>query len=104
MSDALVDSGDGVRFDVRRGEESIPAFALRFDGRVHAYLNRCAHMPMELDWKPGRFFDGEGLLLVCSTHGAVYAPDNGACLGGPCTGPLVRLEVDERDGQVFLKG
>lgn len=103
-SRALVDSGDGVRFEVPWGEETVPAFAVRYDGQVHAYLNRCAHMPMELDWKPGRFFDAEGLLLVCSTHGAMYAPDTGACLGGPCTGALARLDVKERDGAVYLKG
>ncbi len=101
---ALVDSGDGVRFEVTQDGESVPAFAVRYDGQVHAYLNRCAHMPMELDWKPGRFFDAEGLLLVCSTHGAIYAPDTGACLGGPCTGALTRLDVEERDGAVYLKG
>ena len=103
-SAALLDSGDGVRFEVTQDGELLPAFAVRYDGQVHAYLNRCAHMPMELDWKPGRFFDVEGLLLVCSTHGAMYAPDTGACLGGPCTGALVRLDVEERDGAVYMKG
>jgi nitrite reductase/ring-hydroxylating ferredoxin subunit len=103
-SGALADSGDGVRFEVAHAGVQVPAFAVRYDGRVHAYLNRCAHMPMELDWKPGRFFDAEGLLLVCSTHGAVYSPDTGACLGGPCAGGLVRLDVEERGGAVYLKG
>ena len=103
-SEALVDSGDGVRFEARWGGETVAAFAVRYDGQVRAYLNRCAHMAMELDWKPGRFFDAEGLLLVCSTHGAVYAPDTGACLGGPCSRALARLDVEERDGAVYLKG
>ena len=103
-SDALVDSGDGVRFEVKQGDASVPAFIVRYDGQVHAYLNRCAHLPMELDWKPGRFFDDQGLHLVCSTHGAVYAPETGACRGGPCTGALAQLEVEERGGCVYLKG
>ena len=98
----LVDSGDGVRFEIEHRGERLPAFAVRFDGRVHAYLNRCVHMATELDWKPGRFFDAEGLLLVCSTHGAVYAPDSGECLAGPCGGTLQRLPVAEREGGVYL--
>ena len=100
----LVDSGDGVRFEIEIDGRAEPAFAVRYEGRVHAYLNRCAHMPMELDWKPGKFFDISGLLLICSTHGAVYEPDTGRCVGGPCyeTG-LVAVSVEERDGQVFLK-
>ena len=27
------------------------------DGVVRAYLNRCAHVPVELDWVEGEFFD-----------------------------------------------
>ena len=103
-SDALVESGDGVRFEVKRGDATVPAFIVRYDGQVHAYLNRCTHMTMELDWKPGRFFDAEGLHLVCSTHGAVYAPDTGECRGGPCAGTLAQIEVEESDGCVYLKG
>jgi nitrite reductase/ring-hydroxylating ferredoxin subunit len=102
-SAALADSGDGVRFVVWVDGRSEPAFAVRYDGQVHAYLNRCAHMPMELDWKPGKFFDGDGLLLICSTHGAIYEPDSGRCLGGPCTGWLVPVAVEERDGGIFVK-
>jgi nitrite reductase/ring-hydroxylating ferredoxin subunit len=99
----LVDSGDGVRFEVRVHGRLEPAFAVRYDGKVRAYLNRCAHMPMELDWKPGKFFDVEGLVLICSTHGAIYAPETGVCLGGPCEGGLVRLPVEERDGKILVK-
>jgi len=103
-SDALADSGDGVRFEVKRGDATMPAFIVRYGGQLHAYLNRCAHMPMELDWKPGRFFDHEGLHLVCSMHGAVYAPGTGECRGGPCTGTLAQLKVEEREGCVYYKG
>jgi nitrite reductase/ring-hydroxylating ferredoxin subunit len=60
---------------------------------------------MELDWVEGQFFDLEGHDLICSTHGAVYEPASGRCLGGPCNGnPLVKLEVEERDGKVFFLG
>ena len=49
------------------------AFAVRFRGRVRAFLNRCGHLPVELDWEEGRFFDASGLYLICATHGALYA-------------------------------
>lgn len=99
----LVDSGDGVRFEVTHDGRPSAAFAVRFDGKVHAYLNRCAHMPVELDWMEGKFFDSEGLLLICSVHGAVYEPDSGRCLGGPCFhGGLIPVAVEERDGAVWI--
>jgi nitrite reductase/ring-hydroxylating ferredoxin subunit len=100
----LVDGGDGVRFDVECEGEDVPAFAIRHGGRVYAYLNRCAHIAMELDWTPGKFFDADGEYLICSTHGALYAPESGACRGGPCRGAaLNRLEVFEADGKIYLR-
>jgi nitrite reductase/ring-hydroxylating ferredoxin subunit len=104
-SEALRDSGAAVRFQVEYFGEPAPAFAVRFGGRVHAYLNRCGHMPMELDWRPGEVFDAEGRDLICSTHGATYAAASGQCLGGPCGGtPLVHLKVEERAGNVYYLG
>ena len=104
-SAALADSGRAVRFEVEYFGEPAPAFAVRFRGRVHGYLNRCSHVPMELDWREGEVFDSEGRDLICSTHGATYAADSGRCLGGPCgKAPLVALRLDERDGQVIYRG
>lgn len=103
-STALADSGDGVRFELEVDGRPEPAFAVRFEGRVCAYRNRCAHMPMELDWKPGKFFDITGGLLICSTHGATYQPDTGKCVRGPCFEPgLIPVPVEERGGKVLLK-
>jgi nitrite reductase/ring-hydroxylating ferredoxin subunit len=102
-SAALVDRGEGVRFEVVQGGARHPAFAIRFDGRVHAYRNRCAHVAVELDWQPGRFFDADGIVLICSTHGALYDPATGACRGGPCRGAgLEPVPVEELDGLVVL--
>jgi nitrite reductase/ring-hydroxylating ferredoxin subunit len=105
LSSELSDLGDGVRFEVEVDGKPEPAFAVRYQGCIYAYLNRCAHMPMELDWKPGKFFDVWGLHLICSTHGATYAPDTGKCLRGPCFEEgLVPVPVEERDGRVIVKG
>ncbi len=100
----LIDSGDGVRFEVDVDGKPEPAFAVRYDGRVYAYVNRCAHMPMELDWQPGKFFGIGGSILICSTHGATYAPDTGKCLRGPCfRDGLIPIRIEERDGRVIVK-
>lgn len=104
-SAALQDGGKGVRFEVEYFGDAAPAFVVRHAGRVRGYLNRCAHVAMELDWREAEFFDLQRRDLICSTHGAVYAADSGRCLGGPCAGkPLVRLLVEERAGQVYFMG
>lgn len=99
----LVDGGAGVRFTTERYGRTEPAFAVRYRGRVFAYYNRCAHVPTELDWNAGEFFDSSGLYLICATHGALYDPASGACLLGRCSGRgLEALAVFERDGNVYL--
>jgi nitrite reductase/ring-hydroxylating ferredoxin subunit len=104
-SAALVDSGRGVRFEVEYFGERAPAFAVRYRGAVHGYLNRCAHVAMELDWQEGVFFDSDGRDLLCSTHGATYDAASGRCVGGPCNrSPLVKLRLQERNGQVYFIG
>ena len=104
-SAALVDSGRGARFEVEYFGERAPAFVVRYRGKVQAYLNRCSHVAMELDWQEGVFFDSEGRDLLCSTHGATYEAASGRCIGGPCNGaPLVKVRVEERDGNVYFMG
>ena len=100
-SDELAERGRGVVFDVMLWRQPARAFALRIDGVVVAYINRCAHVPTELDWNPGEFLDAERTTIVCAVHGAQYAPQSGHCLGGPCgRGRLMPVAVSETDGQV----
>ena len=96
----LVDGGVAVPFDVVFAGETCRAFAIRYRGVVHAYLNRCTHVAMEMDWQPNHFFDDTGRWLLCGTHGATYQPDTGRCAGGPCRGGLVSIELSEREGVV----
>jgi len=96
----LIEGSLAVPFDVVYGGETCRAFAIRFEGQPHAFLNRCSHVAMELDFQPDRFFDDTGQWLLCATHGAVYQPDTGECVGGPCRGGLVKIELSELGGVV----
>ena len=99
----LVDGGRAVAFDVVYGGQTLRAFAIRFEGQVHAYLNRCSHVAMEMDYQEGRFFDDSGRWLLCASHGAAYAPDTGECAGGPCRGGLIKVDLSEHDGVVHWR-
>ena len=96
----LDNGGRAVSFDVVYAGQTCRAFAVRHKGQVHAYLNRCTHVAMEMDYQPDRFFDDSGRWLLCATHGAAYQPETGACTSGPCRGNLVKISVTERDGLV----
>ena len=98
----LEEKGRAVLFDVLHYREPARAFALRFEGRVVAYVNRCLHVPTEMDWTPGEFLDADRRWILCSIHGAAYEPRDGRCVGGPCgRGRLTPIATEERDGQVY---
>jgi nitrite reductase/ring-hydroxylating ferredoxin subunit len=98
----LADMGRAFVFDVLHQGEPVRAFVLRFEGRVVAYLNRCVHVPAEMDWQPGEFLDSRHEFILCATHGAAYEPRSGRCVAGPCgRGSLTALRVEERNAQVY---
>ncbi len=99
-SSDLVDRGDAVPFDVVYCGQTCRGFAVRYGAHAYAYLNRCLHVPMEMDYQPNQFFDMTGNWIICATHGAIYRPDTGECAGGPCRGKLVKIALTERDGVV----
>ena len=101
-SSELAERGNAVVFDVLHYRQPARGFALRIDGRVVAYLNRCVHVTTEMDWQPGEFLDSAREFILCSIHGATYEPQHGHCIGGPCgRGKLTTIHVEERDGQVY---
>jgi len=96
------EGGRGVRFPVTAFGDDATGFVVRHGGVAYAYLNRCAHVPIELDWTQGEFFESSKLYIMCSTHGALYVPDSGHCAGGPCRGGRLRpIKVVERDQQLY---
>ena len=96
----LLDGGRAVPIDVQYAGQTCRAFAVRHRGQVQAYLNRCTHVAMEMDYQPDRFFDESGQWLMCATHGATYHPATGDCVGGPCRGGLIKIALSEQDGVV----
>lgn len=98
----LTECGDAVLFEVSEHGRSVSAFALRYRHQLLGYLNRCAHVPVEMDWQPGKFWDMDRRHLICAVHGAMYDPPTGRCVSGPCIGKrLQAIRLEERDGQVY---
>ncbi|MEO8299814.1 MAG: Rieske 2Fe-2S domain-containing protein [Burkholderiales bacterium] len=98
----LAEGGTAHVFDLLEYGQPARAFVVRFEGRAVGYLNRCAHVPAEMDWQPGKFFDETGRWLICSIHGAVYDPGQGQCVAGPCVHKRLRsIDVAEREGRVY---
>lgn len=76
---------------------------IRHAGRVHAYINRCVHMPRRLDGEAPQIFDPTGRFLRCTMHGIVFEPSTGASVSAICEGERLRaIEVYEADGEIGI--
>ena len=97
--------GQGVRFTVMLDGLAEDAFAVRWRGAFHAYVNRCRHESLPLDFGDAHFFDDDVDALVCCHHGARYDPATGACRGGPCAGgALTALALETRGAELWCVG
>jgi nitrite reductase/ring-hydroxylating ferredoxin subunit len=90
--------GTSAKFRLVRGGRAVEGFVLQWRGAYHAYVNRCPHVGTPLDLWPNEFFSDDGGLLVCATHGAVFDPATGRCVGGPCVGDALARLALHRDG------
>ena len=81
--------------------QAVRLFVVRKHGVLAAYRNRCPHTGAPLEWLPNQFFDPDNSFIQCALHGALFRPEDGYCLRGPCVGQsLERLELDLVDGRL----
>ncbi|TKD46540.1 Rieske (2Fe-2S) protein [Azotobacter chroococcum] len=78
--------------------------AVRRDGRIFVYANRCPHRGIPLEWQTDRFLDASGSLIQCATHGALFLIENGECVAGPCAGEhLPRIDCREDEAGIWVQ-
>ncbi|HUF43585.1 MAG TPA: Rieske 2Fe-2S domain-containing protein, partial [Verrucomicrobiae bacterium] len=78
-----LEPGKSKKFTLRRGQRDLEALLVNYDGSHFAYMNRCPHTGITLDWVNNQFFSSDGRYLMCATHGAVFEPPSGECIWGP---------------------
>jgi len=96
-----IPDGDAIGAHVPSSTGGFDLIVLRQGERVFAYHNECPHTGRNLDWSPGRFLVRDGR-ITCAVHGATFAVESGACLGGPCRNGLAAIPLEVQDGEVRL--
>ena len=77
--------------------------AVRYQGKIHVYVNSCPHIGTPLDWTPDRFLSRDGQTIICATHGAEFRISDGECTKGPCCGDFLEAVTHEvRDGMIVV--
>jgi nitrite reductase/ring-hydroxylating ferredoxin subunit len=99
-------AGESLKFmlPIRGTDEE--CFLINFGGEFHAYVNRCRHVPMAMDWVDNQFFAEDGRYLMCQTHNAYYEPASGECIAGPptaCGKYLYRVLTEIEDGVIYAR-
>ena len=94
--------GKSKKFVLSFGRSEVECFLVHWRGEHYAYVNKCRHIAMSLDWVENRFFDEERRYILCSTHGALFEPDSGECVDGPPFGKrLVRVPLEVRGDGIY---
>ena len=86
----LADTGSRG-FRIGSGDWPLKGFVVGLeDGSIKAWVNSCPHAGHSLDLIPHRFLTADRKLIQCSSHGALFEPATGLCVGGPCSGRRLR--------------
>ena len=97
-----IPDADARGFEVSMGKDDVLILVVRKGDHVHGYRNSCPHVGVPLDTEPDRFFDLTGQYLQCSYHGAIFVPETGQCVRGPCRGShLETIPLHVLGGFVF---
>ena len=97
-------AGEVRKFWLICGKHRIDCFVINHRGQFHAYINSCRHMVTPLDFVRYQFFTDDGSHLICATHGALYKPDTGLCVDGPCKGQSLHvLPVVVDQGEIVVR-
>jgi nitrite reductase/ring-hydroxylating ferredoxin subunit len=86
--------GETKKFLLECAGREVAGFLANVGGALHAWVNRCRHVAMEMDWVENQFFTEDKQFLQCATHGALYVPETGECVAGPpCGKSLYRVPL-----------
>jgi nitrite reductase/ring-hydroxylating ferredoxin subunit len=90
----------GFRF--RDGEAMFAGFVVRVGGEVKGYVDSCPHAGWPLAAFDDRYFARDGRHLLCTGHAALFRPEDGVCVAGPCAGErLTPWPVVVENGEVL---
>ncbi len=88
----------GFRF--RTDEAMFAGFVVRRAGTLVGYVDSCPHAGWPLAMMD-RYLTRDGNSLLCAGHGALFRPEDGFCIVGPCAGEsLTPWHVVVEDGWI----
>jgi nitrite reductase/ring-hydroxylating ferredoxin subunit len=98
---AALDDPGARGFVLASDGASFKGFVVRRGERVLGYVDSCPHVGAPLALSPTAYLTRGGDHIICASHGALFRPEDGRCVAGPCVGrSLTPWPVAVRDGRV----
>lgn len=102
-----IESGRFVRVTlaswfVAGGQMAKSVLVGRARGALRVFANVCRHQAVPLDLGGDSPMTDDGLHLLCHSHGAMYRPDDGYCVTGPCRGERLFAMRAREDGDAIV--
>jgi nitrite reductase/ring-hydroxylating ferredoxin subunit len=79
-----------------------PVVVVRRGDQVWAYVNRCPHFSVPLDFEPGNVSCYRSQVLMCAHHSALFRFDDGMCIDGPCAGAALEAVAVKIDSNAWV--
>jgi len=87
--DDLPDPG-ARNFVLEVGGRRFHGFVVRRCTTIAGYVDSCPHMGLPLAKQLDAYLTSDASLIQCSWHGALFQPEDGLCVGGPCHGQRLK--------------
>ncbi len=98
---AFIDDPGAQGFVIDLDGASFRGFLVRRGEIVVGYVDSCPHVGAPLALSPTAYLTRGGDHIICASHGALFRPEDGRCVAGPCVGrSLTPWPVTVRDGWV----
>lgn len=94
---ASLNPGESLAFEYPRTKD-ICLLIRRESGDFVAYSRRCTHLSCPVQYQPERD------RLYCPCHNGAFSTEDGAVLQGPPPHALPRIELEQRDGEIWAVG
>ncbi len=95
--------GMSYLFTFVKDDERYEAFVIRFGNQIRAYLNLCPHAGEPIAEKNQSAFNSDKRYLLCREHFALFDPDTGKCVSGPCPiADLHKISITEQEDMICL--
>ncbi|MBI4725166.1 MAG: Rieske 2Fe-2S domain-containing protein [Rhodomicrobium sp.] len=80
-------------------------FVVNWDKQFFAYVNRCPHERVNLDWERNQFLEQGSKRIMCGKHGSLFDLTTGKCVEGRCVGEsLEPVSICIVDGDLCVTG